>query len=201
MSGRGVGSSINGSPAHCHDGGVLSGGLYHARTERVNEDRLIEWMERRERWNHVLQGKLERAYVEQFTRMTEPPAVPRHGRQLIDFARDHFGQRLSGRLEGLLAARPAYAGHRLRIVSLRFALNFIATMPTSWRLPDDWVLAPTGNLQASWRRGGSRVVAQFQSDERVWFTAIEQRELMVTGRRPVHEFVAAVESFNDVVRR
>ena len=114
--------------------------------------------------------------------------IPKSRAALVQFATRRLGHAFGARIRALMEARPAYGGHPLRAVSLRFALGFLAA--NSWRLPDGVFLPASGNLQAIWRIDQTRVVAQFEPDDIVWFSVLEDGQLQLTGRVSADEFAA-----------
>lgn len=126
--------------------------------------------------------------------------TPRTKAGLIRFAGERFGDNFGRRIDRLAAALPAYGGRRLRVRSLRFALDFLAAHHNAWRLPDEVLLPASGNLQALWRSDRRRIVAQFLPDRMVWFTILQNRQPRLTGRVPPHEF-AVQQGVQEAVRR
>lgn len=125
--------------------------------------------------------------------------MPRSKTGLIRFATMRLGREVGQRIATLAAARPAYGGHRLRTASLRFAVGFLVAHQNTWRLPDGVFLPPSGNVQVSWQVRRARVVAQFEPNEVVWFSVLEDGQLQLTGRVSAQEF-AAQQRIHEAVR-
>lgn len=127
--------------------------------------------------------------------------MPHTRAALVRFARRTFGPELGRRVARLADAVPAYGGTRLRVRSLRFALDFLAEHRDAWRVPDEVLLPASGNLQALWRIDGLRLVAQFLPEQMVWFTVLHDGRLRMTGREAPGDFVAAIHGVQNVVTR
>jgi len=163
-----------------------------------NERQFVLSTARWQRYYHVSVRAVD--FVPQLMEIPRPIRIPYSKIGLIQFATERFGRGFGQRIATLAAARPAYGGHRLRAGSLRFALDFLAAHHDGWRLPDGVFLPATGNVQVLWRSGRVRVVAQFQPDEIVWFSVIEDSQLQLTGRVPPREF-AAQHRIQEAIRR
>lgn len=125
--------------------------------------------------------------------------VPHTKAKLTQFASQRFSREFGHRIHTLATARPGYGGHRLRVRSLRFALDFLAARHDAWRLPDEVLLPASGNLQVLWRSDRRRIVAQFLPEGIVWFTVLENGQPRLTGQVPPHEF-AVQQGVQDAVR-
>jgi hypothetical protein len=116
--------------------------------------------------------------------------IPRSRVGLAQFASEQLGREFGDRIARLATTQPSYGGHRLRVDSLRCALEFLVAHRDEWRLPDGVFLPASGNVQVSWQAHRIRVIAQFEPDGVVWFSVLHDGQLRLTGRVSAHEFAA-----------